>query len=229
MAILRALLEQLSTLAATPAVVGILVAAPLLVVSRDWRLNLLSLAAKYTFVALLMTQVMPLEMVALKGLIGWLICLIFYLTEQQSKSLTRAAGETEGLSLQTWSAARIEGWRRQGVSSQGLFGLMAALMVAVVAYAAASSLPLPETPAEISLVSYLLAGLGILLLGLSQDPLRVGIGMLMFLAGFDLFYVALEHSLVVTGFLGALSFVIALVTAYLKTVQAASIDTGRGG
>ncbi len=226
---LRALIEQWTALTATPAVIGVFITAILLVVSRDWRLNLLGLAGKYTFVALLMIQGMRLEMVALKGLIGWLICLVFYLTEQQSKSLTRASGETEDLSLQTWTAARIETWRRKGVSAPGLFGFMAALMVAVVAYAAASSLPLPETPAEISLVAYLLTGLGILLLGLSRDPLRIGIGMLMFLGGFDLFYTALEQSLVVTGFLGTLSFVIALVTAYLKTVQAANIDTGRGG
>ncbi len=228
MALLRSLIEQVANLAVAPAVIGVFISATLLVVSRDWRLNLLGLAGKYTFVALLMTQVMRLEVVALKGLIGWLICLLFYLTEQQSKSLTRASGETADLSLQAWSAARIETWRRKGVSAQGLFGLMAVLMVAVVAYAAASSLPLPEAPADISLVSYLLAGLGILLLGLSQDPLRVGIGMLMFLSGFDLFYTTLEQSLVVTGFLGALSFVIALVTAYLKTVQAANIDAGRG-
>lgn len=105
---------------------------------------------------------------------------------------------------------------------------MAAVMVAVVAYAVASSIPLPEVPEEIALTCYLLGGLGMLLLGLSEDPLRVGIGMLIFLSGFDLFYVALEQSLVVTGLLGSLSFVIALGAAYLKTLQATNTDTGRG-
>jgi hypothetical protein len=53
--------------------------------------------------------------------------------------------------------------------------------------------------------------------------------MLMFLSGFDLFYVALEPSLVVTGLLGSISFVIALGMAYLKTIQAATGDEETAG
>lgn len=226
MPLLSYLLEEATSLATTPAVIGVFFSAVLLVVSRDWRLNLMGLAAKYTFVALLMTQVIQPEMVALKALIGWLICLMFYLTEQQAHSLTRASGERADVTLETWFEGRVERWGRQGISAQGLFGLMAALLVAVVVQAVATSIPLPEVPEEIALVSYLLAGLGILLLGLSEDPLRIGIGMLMFLSGFDLFYAALEHSLIVTGILGSLSFIIALGTAYLKTVQAAHIEGG---
>jgi len=73
-----------------------------------------------------------------------------------------------------------------------------------------------------TLACYVLTGLGILLMGLSQDPLRVGVGILTFLSGFDLFYVALEPSLVVAGFLGVISFVIALGMAYLKAAEVAS-------
>jgi hypothetical protein len=187
-------------------------------------LNLIALAVQYFFVALLMTQVIRLEMAAVKALIGWLICLAFYLTEQQAKSLTRASGERSDLSLQGWFEARLDGWRRQGISVRAGFGFMAAVVVSVGAYAARSALPLPQVPEGFVLACYLLGGLGILLLGLSQDPLRVGVGMLMFLSGFDLFYVVLEPSLVVTGLLGSISFVIALGMAYLKTIQAATSD-----
>lgn len=228
MNLLNELLDLVTSLAATPAVIGVFVTGGLLVVSRDWRINLMALAANYSFVAVLMTQVIRLEMVALKGLIGWLICLVFYFTEQQAKVLTRATGERSDLALRSWFSARVEGWRRHGISARGTFGLMAAIMVAVVAYAVSSSIPLPEVPEEIALTCYLLGGLGMLLLGLSEDPLRIGIGMLIFLSGFDLFYTALEQSLVVTGLLGSLSFVIALGAAYLKTAQAANTDTGRG-
>jgi hypothetical protein len=218
------LLSRALSLSATPAVIGVFVTAGLLVVSQDWRLNLIALAVQYFFVALLMTQVIRLEMAAVKALIGWLICLAFYLTEQQAKSLTRASGERSDLSLQGWFAARLHGWRRQGISVRAAFGFLATVMVAVAAYAVASAIPISQVPEEFALACYSLSGLGILLLGLSQDPLRVGVGILMFLSGFDLLYVALEPSLVVTGLLGSISFVVALGMAYLKTIQATIIE-----
>mgnify|MGYP001047132685 FL=1 len=224
MPLLNDLLARIVSFAAMPAVVGVFVTAGLLVVSRDWRLNLLALAVQYFFVALLMTQVIRLEVAAVKALIGWLICLAFYLTEQQAKSLTRASGERSDLSFQGWFEARLDGWRREGISVRAAFGFMAAVVVSVAAYAAVSAVPISQVPEEFALACYLLIGLGILLLGLSQDPLRVGVGMLMFLSGFDLFYVVLEPSLVVTGLLGSISFVIALGMAYLKTIQAATSD-----
>jgi hypothetical protein len=64
-----------------------------------------------------------------------------------------------------------------------------------------------------------MAGLGLLLVGLSETPMQVGFGLLTFLSAFDLFYVALEPSLAVAGLLGAVSFLIALATAYLRAAQ----------
>ncbi len=219
MPILSDLLTRAMLLAATPAVVGVFLTATLLVVSQDWRLNVIALAAQYFFVALLMTRVIRVEMAAVKGLIGWVICLVFYLTEQQARSLARSTDSNGTLSLWGWFNARLEGWRREGISARAAFGFMAAVLVEVTVYAASSAMPLPELSAGVTLVCYLLAGLGILLLGLTQDPLRVGVGLLTFLSGFDLFYVALEPSLLVTGFLGSLSFVIALGTAYLRAAE----------
>ncbi|MFW6115564.1 MAG: hypothetical protein ACOC7Y_00720 [Chloroflexota bacterium] len=226
MPLLNALLTRLASLAATPAVVGVFITAGFLVVSRDWRLNLISLAAQYFFVAVLMTQVVRVELVAVKGLIGWLICLVFFLTEQQAQSLTRAAGEKSDLPLKHWMEGRVAGWKHQGVSARAAFAFMGAVMVALAAHAAASAIAVPHVTPEITLACFVLAGLGVLLLGLTEDPLRVGMGLLMFLSAFDLLYVALEPSLVVTGLMGSISFVIALGMAYLKTAQAAVGDEG---
>jgi len=209
-------------LAAMPSVIGAFVTATLLVVSRDWRLNTVALAAQYLFVALLMTQIIRVEMAAVKALIGWVICLVFYLTEQQAQSMARAEEGEKISPLRTWFNARVEGWRREGISARAAFSFMAAVFVGAMAYVSSSAVPLPQVSRGSTLACYLLAGLGILLVGLSQDPLRVGVGLLMFLSGFDLFYVALEPSLLVTGFLGAISFVIALGTAYLKAAQTMS-------
>ena len=108
------------------------------------------------------------------------------------------------------------------ISARASFNLLAALLVAVAAYTAMLRIPLPEVPADVSLACYGLVGLGLLLIGLSEAPMQAGIGVLTFLAGFDLFYVALEPSLAVAALLGALSFTIALVMAYLRTAEAAA-------
>ena len=207
------LLARVSFLAAMPAVVGILVTASLLVVSRDWRVNVLALAAQYFFVVLLLTRQIRLEVAAVKGLIGWMICTVFYLTERQASTYERAA---------TAEGAAPPQRRRWIISARSSSNLLAALLIAVAAYTAALRLPLPEIPADITLACYLLAGLGLLLIGLSDAPLQVGLGLLTFLSGFDLFYVALEPSLAVAGLLGAVSFIIALAVAYLKASQLAA-------
>jgi hypothetical protein len=213
-------------LATTPAVIGIFVTASLLVVSQDWRLNVIALAAQYFFLALLMTQLVRLELAAVKGLIGWLVCLVVYLTEQQAQLLTRDPDGRSSLSVQSWFRARLEGWRSKGISARAAFRFLAAILVAVTAYAVSFAIPLPQLPQGLTGVCYLLVGLGVLLLGLSQNPVRVGLGLLTFLSGFDLFYIALEPSLVVTGLLGSISFVIALGMAYLRTAHVAGGDAG---
>jgi hypothetical protein len=224
--ILTDLLARLAFLAATPAVIGVFVTATLLVVSQDWRLNVISLAVQYLFLTLLMTQLVRLELAAVKGLIGWLVCLVVYLTEQQAQLLTRDSDGGSSLSVRSWFRARLEGWRGRGVSARAAFGFLAAVLVALTAYAVALAVPLPQLPPSLTGVCYLLTGLGVLLLGLSEDPVRAGLGLLTFLSGFDLFYVALEPSLVVTGLLGSISFVIALGMAYLRTAHVAGGGVG---
>lgn len=208
------LLARVSFLAAMPAVVGILITAGTLVVSRDWRLNSLALTLQYFFLVLLMTRLIRLEVAAVKGLIGWLICMVFYLTERRADSLKPP--------LPAESAPASRRWRNWVISAQASFHLLAGILVAVAAYTAALRIPLPQVPADITLACYLLAGMGLLLVGMSEEPMQVGLGLLTFLSGFDLFYVALEPSLAIAGLLGAVSFLIALAAAYLRTAQVAA-------
>ena len=214
------LLSRVSFLAAMPAVAGILVMGGLLVVSRDWRLNVMALTIQYFFVVLLLSRLIRIEVAAVKGLIGWMICMVFYLTERRVSALEATAADAE-------PAAGSRRLRRWVMSARASFFLLASIMLVVAAYTAALRIPLPEVPADITLACYLLAGFGLLLVGLSETPMQVGIGLLIFLSGFDLFYVALEPSLAVAGLLGALSFVIALLTAYLRIAEATVGETER--
>ena len=212
------LLARISFLAAMPAVAGILITAGLLVVNRDWRLSVIALTVQYFFVVLLLTRQIRLEVAAVKGLIGWLICMVFYLTERRAGELQQPQVAEGG--------APPQRWHRWILSARASFYLLAGMLVAVAAYTAALHIPLPQVPGDITLACYLLTGLGLLLIGLSEEPMQVGLGLLTFLSGFDLFYVALEPSLAVAGLLGTASFLIALATAYLRTVQ---IAAGEGG
>ncbi len=213
------LLERVSFLAAMPAVAGVFVTAGTLAISRDWRLNSLALTVQYFFLVLLLTRLIRLEVAAVKGLIGWLICMVFYLTERRASTLEQPAPVEE-------SATVSQRWRRWIISARASFHLLAGILISVAAYTAALRIPLPQVPGDITLACYLLAGLGLLLVGLSDDPMQVGLGLLTFLSGFELFYVALEPSLAVAGLMGAVSFLIALAAAYLRTIQ---IAAGREG
>jgi hypothetical protein len=210
-------LARVSFLAAMPAVAGIFLSAGTLVVNREWRLNVFALTVQYFFVVLLMTRVIRLEVAAVKGLIGWMICMVFYLTERRVSELEKSAAD-ESVPTQ-----QLNRWM---MSARASFYLLAAILISVAAYTAALRVPLPEVPPDITLACYQMAGMGLLLVGLSEAPMQMGFGLLVFLSGFDLFYVALEPSLAVAGLLGAVSFLIALSTAYLRVAQVVAREEG---
>lgn len=224
---LEELLARVMFLAATPAVIGVFVTAGILAISRDWRLNVLALTVQYFFVVLLLTRHIRIEVAAVKGLIGWMICMVIYVTERRADEPASTSAGREapaaGPDEKVGRAAR----RRWGVSPRAAFNFLAVLLVSVAAYTAMLRIPLPEVTNDVSLASYALGGLGLLLIGLSEAPLQAGIGVLTFLSGFDLFYAALEPSLAVAALLGALNFAIALVIAYLRTSELAARAQGQ--
>lgn len=225
------LVARVLSLATTPAVIGILVTAGSLVVTQDWRMYVTALAAQYFLLVVLLTRLIRLEMAAVKGLIGWLICLVFYLTERQASSLDSSSSDDSPSPLSRHPTALLgqlhdqpQGQRPWLTGARASFNLLTTILVSTAAYAAARRFPLPEVSTDITLASYLLAGLGMLLVGLGEAPMRIGLGLLTFLSGFDLFYVALEPSLLVAGLLSVLNLVIALATAYLRTARIAALS-----
>ncbi len=95
------------------------------------------------------------------------------------------------------------------------FRLLAALFVGLAVYSLSKYYSLPKVPSDIGFACYWLASLGLLVLMLTEEPLKAGMGLLTVITGFELFYAALEHSLSVAGFLGIANFLIALAIAYL--------------
>ena len=196
-------LAKLSFLMTTPAVVGLVITAGLIVVIRDWRFSLAALSLQYVLVGLLLTRLIQPQVAVIKVLIGALVCVILYLTARLVDS--GREGESPGRELSLANLA---------------FRLLAAILVGLAAYGLSRRYPLPEVPSDIGLACYWLASQGLLALMLTEEPLKAGLGLLTLVTGFELLYSVLERSLSVAGFLGIANFLIALAIAYLAASRA---------
>ncbi len=199
------LIQRISFLAAMPALLGICVALGLLLILRRWQMHALGMALLYFFVALLHTRVIRPEVAVVKLLIGWMITMALYLTGRYLSEREREQAKDKG---------------RASIPRDAPF--RALLLVAAYTLAVGGSIhyPLPQVPGDVGLACYLLGVGGLMLMGLSEEPFRAGLGILTFLAGFDLLFGALEPSLVVAGLLGAANFLTALAVTYLAVTHA---------
>ena len=189
------ILDKLSLLTATSAVIGLVVAAGLIVLIEDWRLSLAALLAQYTLVGILLTGLIFPRVALVKVIVGALICAVLYLTALRIPP----PGEIFTLGLP--------------------FRLLAIPVAGLAAFGLAGCHPLPQVPSEISFACYWLSLLGLLTLMLTEEPLKAGQGLLTFILGFELFYANLEQSLAVIGLLGMADLLLALVIAYLAVAE----------
>lgn len=176
------------------AVVIIVMTSLFLLVSQNWRWNIIALAVQYVAVMLLTAMVWPIGMAAVKLVAGWM------------------AGAM--LSASQPAPELVEDPNLEG--SAILFRFLAAVLVWILVFTITpvviGMLPLP---ASLVTGALLLIGMGLLHLGMTTRPLRVLIGLLTALSGFELLYAAVESSVLVTGLLVIVTLGLALVGAYL--------------
>ncbi len=189
-----------------PALLGLFMATALLVALTDWRLNLAALAGLFACAAILLAQITLWQVVAVRLLVGLLIVVILALTGRATQF---------GLALSPCFATT-----RFTIPTGFPFRVMALTLVSLAAWYTANqpALALPGLSSDLNLASYLLMGLGLLNLGLSEEPLNAGVGLFMLLGGFQLFYFAIEPSLAIVGLLAAVELGVALVVSYLATL-----------
>jgi uncharacterized MnhB-related membrane protein len=210
-------LAQLSFLTIKAAIVGLVITASLIVVVRDWRFSLAALAVQYVLVGLLLTRLIQPQVALTKVLIGALVCIVLYLTGRLAST-----GEEEQTSEQEAAGDGRSPLRAIGGGSSladFTFRFLAALFVGLAVYSLSKRYPLPEVPSDIGFACYWLASLGLLVLMLTDEPVKAGMGLLTLITGFELFYSALERSLSVVGFLGIANFLIALAIAYIAAAS----------
>lgn len=208
-------IEQLATVATTPALIGLFLALGVVLMARRWLVQVMGMAGMYAVVGVLHARVIRPEVVLVKLLIGAVVCLALVAT---GWSATASAGGREG------GRARPSGMRGllQGafqLADDTLLRGFALLAAFLIAYAGSLRFPLPQVPFFISLSCYLLAVVGLFLSGMAEEPLPVGLGLLVLLNGFDLFFGALEPSILVAGLLGMIQLLMTLAISYLALAQ----------
>ena len=183
------------------AVVLLLVTSTGLLLVRDWRWSIILLAVQYLGVFVLTLQHWPLGMSSVKLVAGWMSAAILGMTRSSFPSQETA---------------------EQGFWPRGrLFRLFAAGIVLLVISVITPTVDTIMADAGYAVTggSLLLIGMGLLHLGITSYILRVVIGLMTVLSGFEILYSAVEGSILVAAMLAAINLGLALVCAYLLIAQ----------
>ena len=200
------LINLLSFLGEQPAALGVLITGVVIVVLVDWRWSLLALTVQYVLIGWLLIGVLEPQVAMLKILAGMIICLVLYLTARQTDRTRKARQETF-LTV----AGRFE------VPVKLAFRLLIALLAAITLLNVVNrgAINLPELVPHTTLAAVSLITMGLLTLGLTDEPLKAGMGLLTLLSGFELYYHSLEQAVTVVGFVIGIDFMVALIASYL--------------
>jgi hypothetical protein len=210
------LLKALSSVPGTAVLIGLLITAGLLVVLVNWRLLIFALGAQYLLAGLLLSRAVPIELGMVKALVGIMICPVLYITARRVKwgHLEDELEDEKPKSRLAWLIGP---------------GLPLRLIIAVTGVVLSASLALRNPLAitsdqtisrDITIGTFTLLLLGLLNMALNENPLKVGLGLLSLLTGFELFYTVIEPTLTIVGLLGLTNLIIALAIAYLTTAWA---------
>ncbi len=173
-----------------------------ILLAHNWRWLVIFLAAQYAGAFILALQHLPLGMATVKVIAGWMGAAVL--------AMTRSNFEEED---------DLESALPQG----RLFRLIAAAIVSLVAFAAAPQVDaaMGGAGSTVSSGSLLLIGMGLLHLGITDQPMRVTAGLMTVMAGFEVLYAAVENSVLVAALLAVINLGIALTGAYLMTAARA--------
>jgi hypothetical protein len=181
--------------------VGIcLVTSITLLLFRDWRITLAILAIQYIGMFLLVLSHWPPGMSAAKLITGLMSVGILVMTQSGFPTFTHQESSwPEGRSFRLFIAALV--------------------LIAVASFAPNLLVWLPGITLPVAYGGLFLVGMGLLQLGITIQPLRVTIGLLTVLCGFEVLYASIENSILVAALLSVVNLGLALVGAYLITAE----------
>jgi uncharacterized membrane protein len=187
--------------AAIPAAAALLLTGTLLLVSRDWRFSVFVLALQYFGVFVLIALSWPFELAVIKLVTGWISGAILGLALVNTREEVQ---EEEVLTL-----------------SGSIFRVLLAVLALLIAYSVGLRLVvwLPELELEQAIGGMALILVGLIHLGLTSLPLRVVLGLLTVMSGFEILYAGIERSALVIGLLAFVSLGLAFTGAYMLVVS----------
>ena len=185
------------------AVVLIVITSAGLLFVRDWRWYIILLAAQYLGMFVLTLQHWPVGMAAVKVVAGWMSAAILGMTRS---GLPDEPSTDENM----WPRGR-------------LFHLFAAATVVLIVSVVTPSVDTIMADAGFPVTNggLILIGMGLLHLGITARVLRVTIGLMTVLSGFEIIYATVEGSILVAALLAAINLGLALVGSYLLVASSA--------
>jgi hypothetical protein len=214
-----------ATVTAFDVLLGVAVTGGILILIPDWRLSLLSLAVQYLLITVLLTTLVQLEVATVRMIAGGLVALIFYISARRIRSSLSHQASALGLKdVEEFSSP----FNREPFIIGLPFRFIAFVLVAVVVITASAQFPFPNTPLLFWVVSLWLCSIGLLLVAITRDALKLGMGLLTFSGGFGILYLAIEPSLLFYGLLVILDLVLALCVAHLTSAQVRGGTRRRG-
>jgi len=189
------------------AVILITVTSVGLLLARDWRWLIIFLSAQYFGMLILTLLHWPLGMASVKVVAGWMSAAILGMTRS-------------GL-------PREDKTEKQSVLPHGrMFRLFAAGIVVMVVATATPRVDAVMANAGFAVTSggLLLIGMGLLHLGVTDQILRVSIGLMTVLAGFEVLYATVERSILVAALLALINLGLALAGSYLLIASNAQTE-----
>lgn len=209
-------IQRLEFLRGLPAAYLALLSALIVIVLWDWRVTVLALALQYLAVGLLYIDVLDPRLAIVKVLVGWFICLMLYFTARQINGgrLPQDAKREGAVPARRDRRIRLGPF---SLPSNAPFRVFVGLMVALVALTIAGQpgFRLPAASEAMNVAIFGLGSLGLVGLSLTTEPLQAGMGLLLFMSGFQLYYNSLEQSVAMLVFLAIGDLVLTLAIAYL--------------
>lgn len=188
------------------AVALILFTATTMLIHSDWRITLGALALQYLAMFWLVTRHLPFAMGSVKLITGWMVVVILGMTRL---GLTNIEEE--------------ESFFPRGQA----FRLALMSVVALVAAGASTRIEtsIPGLGLPVIVGGLLLIGGGIIHLGLTTNILRVILGLLTMLAGFEILYAAIESAILVTGLLAVVNLGLGVIGSYLMLAGSTPLES----
>jgi hypothetical protein len=173
-------------------------------ISKNWRWAILALALQYLAVFWFISMVWPTSQAVIKLVVGWMVSAVLGSTQP---------AENYAKELNTRVSSR-------------LFRILAAGMIWMLVFSAAPILAdIFPTGLTVLWGGLVLICMGLLQLGLSNQPSRVIIGLLTVLSGFEILYAVVETSILVTGLLAIINLGLSMVGSYI--LSSASMEESR--